>query len=83
MTKTIKSNTDKTSGKSAPNKQQQIVDLLQRDGGATLEEMSTLASWLPHSTRAYMTGLKKEGYVIDSEKTDGIRRYHIVATEAA
>jgi Protein of unknown function (DUF3489) len=59
-------------------KNQQVIELLSREGGATLEEMSTLASWLPHSTRSFMTGLKKKGHVIESDKIDGVRRYHIV-----
>lgn len=61
--------------KAIPTKQQQVIDLLCRNGGATLEEMATLATWLPHSTRAFITGLKKKGYAITSEKVDGVRRY--------
>jgi Protein of unknown function (DUF3489) len=45
-------------------KNQQVIELLSREGGATLEELSTLASWQPHSTRSFMTGLKKKGHVI-------------------
>ena len=60
-----------------PSKPQQILDLLNRDCGATLAELATLANWLPHSTRAYLTGLRKKGHVIDSEKVNGARRYRI------
>ena len=60
-----------------PSKPQQILDLLNRDCGATLAELATLANWLPHSTRAYLTGLRKKGHVIDSEKVGGVRRYRI------
>lgn len=60
-----------------PSKPQQILDLLNRDCGATLAELAILANWLPHSTRAYLTGLRKKGHVIDSEKVDGVRRYRI------
>ena len=60
-----------------PTKHQRIVDLLSREGGATLEEMSTLANWLTHSTRAFLTGLKKRRYEIDSQKVDGVRSYRI------
>jgi Protein of unknown function (DUF3489) len=56
-------------------KQQQVIDLLSRKGGAALDEMSTRANWLPHSTRAFLTGLKKKGFVITSDKVDGVRRY--------
>lgn len=39
----------------------QVIELLMRPEGASLEEMSSLANWLPHSTRAFLTGLKKKG----------------------
>lgn len=64
-------------------KNQQVIELLSREGGATLEELSTLANWQPHSTRSFMTGLKKKGHVIESAKIDGVRRYHIVPSGGA
>lgn len=64
-------------------KNQQIIDLLYRDSGATLDEMSTLAGWQPHSTRSFVTGLKKKGHVIESDKVDGVRHYRIVAKGGA
>lgn len=66
-----------------PTKHQQIIDLLSREGGATLEAMSTKIGWLPHSTRAFMTGLKKKGYIIDSNKVEDVRRYRIITTPKA
>lgn len=76
MTKnTVAKNTGVATKAVPPTKNYQIVDMLNRDTGATLEEMSNLANWLPHSTRAFMTGLKKRGYAITSDKTDGLRRY--------
>ena len=59
-------------------KNQQVIELLSRERGATLEEMATLANWQHHSTRSFMTGLKKKGHVIESAKIDGVRRYRIV-----
>lgn len=64
-------------------KPQQILDMLRRKGGTTLDELSRFANWLPHSTRAYLTGLKKKGYVIDSYKVDGVRRYRISSSSEA
>ena len=79
MTKNLKTTPAAAHEKSAPpTKNQQVIDLLSREGGTTLEEMSTLAGWLPHSTRSFMTGLKKKGHVIESDKIDGVRRYRIV-----
>lgn len=78
MTKNTKSQTHEVLGKPRPTKHQQVVEMLQRDDGTTVEELLVLANWLPHSTRAFMTGLKKKGFIVDSEKADGIRRYRIV-----
>lgn len=77
MTKTSKAKADGETpdANAIPTKQQQVIELLCCKGGATLEEMATLATWLPHSTRAFITGLKKKGYVVTSEKVDGVRRY--------
>jgi Protein of unknown function (DUF3489) len=65
-----------------PSKQQQVIDMLSRENGAPLKEMSDLVSWLPHSTRAFMTGLKKKEYNIESDKADGVRRYRIASSPA-
>lgn len=75
--------TTQAESKAIPTKHQQIIDLLSRDGGATLDAMSTKVGWLPHSTRAFMTGLKKKGYVIDSSKVEDVRYYRITTTPGA
>lgn len=64
-------------------KNQQIIDILSSEDGATLDEMSTLANWQHHSTRSFMTGLKKKGHIIESDKIDGIRRYRIIPSGGA
>ena len=43
--------------------------------------MIAATGWLPHTTRAALTGLKKKGYVITSDKLDGIRTYRGIAPE--
>lgn len=63
-----------------PTKHQQVVDLLLRENGATLEEMSALANWLTHSTRAFLTGLKKRGFELTSDKVTDVRHYRITKT---
>jgi predicted transcriptional regulator len=80
MTKTKKPEDIKATA--IPTKHQQVINLLKRKGGATIEELSTLANWLPHSARAYMNGLKKKGHVIESDKVDGVRRYRISSSAA-
>ena len=60
-------------------KQGQLAALLLRDEGATLDQMIALTGWLPHTTRAALTGLRKKGYAIDSDKIDRVRTYRAVA----
>lgn len=64
-------------------KNQQVIDLLSCEDGATLEEMSTLADWLPHSILSLMTGPKKKGHVIESHEVDGARCRQIVPNGGA
>ena len=64
------------------NKSDLVIGLLQRLVGATLDEMVAATGWLPHTTRAALTGLKKKGHQITSEKADGVRRYRIESSNA-
>ncbi|MEA3012570.1 MAG: hypothetical protein QOD42_1115 [Sphingomonadales bacterium] len=56
-----------------------VVALLQRDDGATLAELIEATGWLPHTTRAALTGLRKKGHVIDKSKRGDATCYRIVA----
>jgi hypothetical protein len=47
-----------------------VVELLQRDCGATLDELVAATGWLPHTTRAALTGLRKRGYVVTIDRSD-------------
>jgi len=58
-------------------KTDQVLDLLRRPDGATLEQLVAATGWLPHTARAALTGLKKKGHTLMSEKPDGVRRYKI------
>ena len=62
-----------------PTKSQQVAAMLLRDEGATLDQMVAATGWLPHTTRAALSGLRKAGYAIDSDKVDGVRTYRAVA----
>jgi hypothetical protein len=55
-----------------------LIEMLKREGGATLDQMIEATGWLPHTTRAAMTGLRKAGMTLDSEKLEGVRHYRIV-----
>jgi hypothetical protein len=63
----------------SPSKQQLVANLLLRDEGATLSDMIAATGWLPHTTRAALTGLKKKGYALSSDQADGVRTYRAVA----
>lgn len=71
----------KSSGAKPASKQRLVANLLLRDSGATLDEMIAATGWLPHTTRAALTGLKKKGYALSSDKVDGVRTYRAVAPE--
>jgi hypothetical protein len=49
----------------AGSKQATIVKLMSRPKGATLDEMIEATEWLPHSTRAALTGLRKRGFSLE------------------
>lgn len=56
-----------------------VVSLLQRDTGATLPELIAATGWLPHTTRAALTGLRKKGHAIVRTSRDGATCYRIEA----
>jgi hypothetical protein len=59
----------------AGTKQALLVGMLQRDEGATIQQIVDATAWLPHTTRAALTGLKKRGFEISSEKGEGVTLY--------
>lgn len=66
-------------------KASKVIVMLRRETGATLDELVAATGWLPHTTRAALTGLRKKGHTLTSGKQDGVRRYRIhtaAATEA-
>jgi hypothetical protein len=48
----------------------QLVELLQRDQGATITELVAATDWLRHTTRAALTGLRKRGYAVAIDRSD-------------
>jgi len=65
-------------------KQQRLVALLREEGGATIADLSETLGWLPHTTRAAITMLKKAGHTVERTKQpDGGSSYRIVAPVAA
>jgi hypothetical protein len=60
-----------TSTPHAGSKLVRMIDLLQRRGGATIPTLIEATGWQPHTTRAALTGLRKRGYVVVRERSDG------------
>ena len=54
-----------------------VIALLERKQGATLAEMVEATGWLPHTTRAALTGLKKKGHTISKDKRGDVTCYRI------
>ena len=48
----------------------QVVELLQRDRGATINELIETTGWLPHTTRAALTCLRKRGFAVALDRSD-------------
>jgi Protein of unknown function (DUF3489) len=47
-----------------------------------LGELIHITDWLPHTTRAALTGLRKRGLNIERRREDGMTRYRIVGAGA-
>jgi hypothetical protein len=55
-----------------------IIELLNRSGGASLDELVAATGWLPHTSRAALTGLRHKGFVLEkSLRPDGKSIYRI------
>ncbi|RVQ64983.1 DUF3489 domain-containing protein [Croceicoccus ponticola] len=54
-----------------------VIALLRCEDGATLAEMIAATGWLPHTTRAVLTGLRKKGHVIEKSKRDDVTCWRI------
>ena len=49
----------------AGTKQALVIGMLSKDAGVTLDALVEATGWLPHTTRAAMTGLRKRGFIIE------------------
>jgi Protein of unknown function (DUF3489) len=68
MSKTTASS--KTAAKPAADVKKSGVfeQLLAREGGASLDELTAATGWQPHSCRAFLTGLRKKGWAIERDR---------------
>jgi len=57
-------------------RQTQLLELLQREEGADIDEMVHLTGWQPHSVRAVLTGFRKRGMdVTRTKEGNGVSVY--------
>jgi DNA-binding IclR family transcriptional regulator len=57
----------------------QLVAMLRRKQGATLGDIVKATAWKPHTARAALTGIRKHGFVIASDKPGGKDRIYRIA----
>ncbi len=51
-----------------PTKSESVIALLNRGKGASIDEICNATQWQNHSTRAFLTGLRKKGLIIIREQ---------------
>ena len=59
----------------------QVIELLQRDHGATINELIAATGWLAHTTRAALTGLRKRGYPVAINRADDRGSFYRINVE--
>jgi hypothetical protein len=65
----------------AGSKKALLLELLRADGGASLDELTKATGWLPHTTRAAITGVRK-AHDVTKLKVEGVTRYSMSGTAA-
>ena len=56
-----------------------VIALLNRGKGASIDEICKATKWQKHSTRAFLTSLRKKGLVIIREQRGGERTAYRIA----
>jgi hypothetical protein len=59
-----------------------VVQLLSREQGASIDDLTTATGWLPHTTRAALTGLRQSGYAITRTRAEDNRTVYRLARPA-
>ncbi len=62
----------------------EVINLLRRETGASINELTAATGWLAHTTRAALTGLRQRGHAIErTVRQDGTSIYRIAAGHSA
>jgi hypothetical protein len=65
----------------AGSKRALVLSLLQQAQGASVTDLMNATGWLAHTTRAALSGLRKQGVTIERiQAPDGPRRYRVAAS---
>jgi Protein of unknown function (DUF3489) len=64
-------------------KQARVIEMLCEEKGATLNALTGETGWLPHTTRAALTGLRKRGFAIERTREEGSDSIYRIVTAAA
>ena len=67
----------------AGSKQALVTEMLSLHGGATLDALIKATGWLPHTTRAALTGLRKRGFPIERSREAGAASTYRIAITLA
>jgi hypothetical protein len=67
----------------ANSKRALVIDMLRGKSGATLDALIEATGWLPHTTRAALTGLRKKGFAIERMREKDASVYRIVGPASA
>ena len=79
-----KTQSPKATSTKSHTKQDQLLALLRRPQGITIEHAAKTLEWQPHSVRGIISGVLKKrlGLTVTSEKGEGGRVYRVAPTEA-
>ena len=64
-------------------KQAMLIDMMAKPDGATIDALIKATGWLPHTTRAALTGLRKRGYAINRTTRDDRRSCYSISSASA
>ena len=62
-----------------PSKSAVVTRMLSRGNGATLAEIVKATGWKEHSSRAFLTGVRKSNKLIKEQRPDGGTAYRLEA----
>src|SRR5271155_1976216 len=72
---------DKLSNSTPRSGSKQALVVAMLAGGATLDALIEATGWLPHTTRAALTGLRKRGYLLERIRGEGKRSAYRIAPD--